>query len=290
MARSCVFAILHRASATHTQPTNTADKRKLSRALLPVCALLACALASAMADTATCEQPLVFPNAAALASALGSFVVQASAEAVARHGQFVVAFSGGSLPVTLAAAMLPRRDEVDWKAWQVWFVDERHVPLTHADSNFKAVSDALLAHVPIPAANVHAIDASGSVEQAADSYEAALVQNAGRLDLVLLGMGPDGHIASLFPGHALLGEKIKRVAPISDSPKPPPGRITMTLPVINDARACAFVVTGASKADVVAQSAIPWEQVAGVPYPAALVRPRNGTLTWFLDADAAAKL
>lgn len=104
-----------------------------------------------------------------------------------------------------------------------------------------------------------------------------------KFDLLLLGMGPDGHTCSLFPGHALLAEDKVLVAPIADSPKPPPRRITMTYPLINNARACVFAMSGAGKADMVKRILGDGEQL-----PAGLVRPTNGTLTWILDEAAAA--
>jgi len=239
-----------------------------------------------------CERfpPHVFPTSDLLGVSLGEFVALAARDAVRDRGRFVVAVAGGSLPKLLAASLaLLKRDEVDWSRWDVWMVDERHVPLDDADSNYKAVLDALAAsHVEIPAENVHPLNPHVSVQQAAGQYEELFTKTVDRFDLVMLGMGPDGHVASLFPGHALLAETKSKVAFIEDSPKPPPRRITFTFPVINNARACAFVVTGESKAQVVAQSIHPPEGIAKLP--AAMVEPTNGSLHWFLDAAAASKL
>ena len=180
---------------------------------------------------------------------------------------------------------------------QVFYADERAVPLDHADSNHRALSEALYRHVPIPAAHIHPIDAAllGDLDELADAYEQELVRefaqrDAARFpvfDLVLLGVGPDGHTASLFPGHALLSEDARWVAHIADSPKPPARRVTLTFPVLNHAARVALVAAGAGKADVLAR-------VLDAPeegLPAARVRPASpGQLVWFVDAAAAARL
>lgn len=156
----------------------------------------------------------------------------------------------------------------------------------------------LLDQVPIPPGNVYAINDALSAEGAADDYETCLrhlvknkvleVSESGfpKFDLMLLGMGPDGHVASLFPGHPLLNEKEKWVTFIKDSPKPPPERITFTYPVINASSCIAMVVTGTGKSDAV-QTAL--GSNASGTLPVELVSP-EGELTWFLDKNAASKL
>ena len=313
--------------------------------------LIALVLPGMSAYESACERhaPNVFGNASMLADRLGDFVVDASKRAVAERGRFVVAIAGtslpcalrrrprgptlggragGSLPATLANALLPRQHLVDWARWDVWMVDERHVPVSHADSNYKACVDALFGHVAVPRANVHAANAGVPVDESAREYQAAFVRSVadGRFDLVLLGMGPDGHVASLFPGHALLGEVEKVVAPIADSPKPPPERITFTLPVLNRARECAFVVVrlcsqapscahthactrGRRRAQARptswrarskdgASSRHPWWCGRHCPQPPRSTNangvvgkePTSGALHWFLDAEAASML
>ncbi len=237
----------------------------------------------------------VFASTQSLSSALGAYIAQRSAAAVAEQHRFTVAFSGGSLP-GLASAVLtqpPLRDQVAWSAWQLFFADERCVPLTDAESNYRLVQEELLQKVTIPPEQVYAIQPELDPAAAAQAYQAALTQcfqtqppNLPHFDLILLGMGPDGHTASLFPHHPLLRETTAWVAPILDSPKPPPARITLTLPVLNAARAVAFVITGASKAQALAQAfdpQTPWGAV-----PTGLVRPTNGELIWFADEAAAA--
>jgi len=154
--------------------------------------------------------------------------------------------------------------------------------------------------VPIPPGNVYAINDTLSAEGAADDYETRLRELVSKgvitlsptsgfpkFDLILLGMGPDGHVASLFPGHPLVHENKRWVAFIKDSPKPPPERITLTFPVINSCAYAALVVTGKDEADAV--HSVLGKSENPVKLPAALVSP-EGELKWFLDKDAASKL
>lgn len=179
----------------------------------------------------------------------------------------------------------------------VYFSDERAVPFDNEDSNYKLVNDEFLSKVPIPESNIHKIDTSllESIEELADEYESQLVRSfaskdAARFpifDVILLGMGPDGHTASLFPGHALLSETTGWVVSIEDSPKPPPRRITLTLPVINHAARVVFVATGAAKQDILHE--VLDEPEKGLP--CSRVRPAYpGALHWFVDDAASAKV
>ncbi|KAL9374670.1 hypothetical protein Peur_031549 [Populus x canadensis] len=221
----------------------------------------------------------------------------------------------------------PHVDSIDWSKWQVFWVDERVVPKDHPDSNYKLAFDGFLSKtleigippngemlkisdhestnalanlVPIPPGNVHAINDALSSEGAADDYETCLkhlvhtgvinissLSGFPKFDLMLVGMGPDGHVASLFPGHPLLKENQKWVTHITDSPKPPPERITFTFPVINSSAYIALVVCGAGKASIV-QTALGKSQNSEV-FPVQMVSP-EGELKWFLDKDAASKL
>lgn len=150
--------------------------------------------------------------------------------------------------------------------------------------------------MPIPRENIHTIDPEllDDLEELSDAYEKQLIQEFAQrdsarfpvFDLILLGVGPDGHTASLFPGHELLSEKDRWVAYIEDSPKPPPRRITLTLPVINHASRIAFVATGAGKVHTL--SAILDSPDQGLP--AARVRPAQGQLVWFVDDPASAEV
>ncbi|KAK7350960.1 hypothetical protein VNO77_10047 [Canavalia gladiata] len=235
-----------------------------------------------------------------LAVALAKYVADLSNKFTAERGAFTVCLSGGSLINYLRKLLEPPYvDSLEWSKWHVFWLDERVVPKTHEDSNYKLAFDGLLSKVPIPPGNVYAINDALSAEGAADDYETCLrhlvksnvilssASGFPKFDLQLLGMGPDGHVASLFPGHPLLQENKKWVTFIKDSPKPPPERITFTFPVINSSAYAALVVTGSGKADAV-HSVLRGSQNS-VKLPAALVSP-EGELKWFLDKGAASKL
>jgi len=242
-------------------------------------------------------QPLVwsFPSTAEVSSALAAFVSRTSDQAIKAHGRFTVALSGGSLPKILAAALKSRQD-VDWSRWHVFYADERCVPLDHEDSNHFLCKKELLDFVPIPKDQIVPInpDLIKDPAAAARDYQARMAAKFSlgdghkypAFDLILLGIGPDGHTCSLFPEHALLKERELWVASILDSPKPPPARITLTFPVLNAARAAAFVATGAGKKEMLAR--ILDENDRAIP--ASLVKPVQGQVHWFLDDAASANL
>ncbi|KAI0321119.1 6-phosphogluconolactonase [Amylostereum chailletii] len=236
-----------------------------------------------------------FPTAQALSDALADFILKAQKEALDKRGKFTIALSGGSLPSALTS--LIGKPGVKWDKWQVFYADERVVPLDHEDSNHKLVTDLLFSKVPIPQTHIHTIDTTllGDLEELADAYEKELIQefaqkDAARFpvfDLILLGTGPDGHTASLFAGHELLSEDDRWVAYIEDSPKPPAKRITFTYPVLNHATRVAFVAIGEAKQEIMKE--ILDEPERGLP--AARVRPVSpGQLYWFTDTAAAGKL
>ncbi|KAL1843427.1 hypothetical protein VTJ49DRAFT_1777 [Mycothermus thermophilus] len=240
-----------------------------------------------------------FPTVDALASALRAYVIHCQEAGLARHDVFKVAVSGGSLPKTLAQALLApptsEADTVKWDRWEIFFADERAVPLDHPDSNYGLLKAELLDKLPAEAGQptVHPIDveALDDAQELADRYEQLLVKSfAGRdsvrlpiFDLLLLGCGPDGHTCSLFPGHELLREETAWVAPIEDSPKPPPRRVTLTLPVVTHAVRVAFVATGAGKREVMKQIF----DNEGYGLPCAIVNEGTGErCSWFVDNDA----
>lgn len=236
-----------------------------------------------------------FAESAALSQELGRAVAEASAAAAARGTPFTVAISGGSLPKLLAAGLLGIPD-VDYSSWRVFFADERVVPLDHADSNYKACNEALFCRAgsgksKLSAEHIYTVDPSLSAEKAAAAYSKHLQAVFGVLpssvptfDLVLLGMGPDGHTASLFPDHPLLHVSDRWVAHIEDSPKLPPKRITLTLPVLNAARQVFFVCTGAGKSANLAVAL----GVSHGSVPAGMVQPIAGDLVWYVDDAASA--
>jgi 6-phosphogluconolactonase len=203
---------------------------------------------------------LVFASNTEVSAWLDENVARLSREAIARSGKFIIAVSGGSLPVVLASKLKDNKD-VDWSQWHVFFADERCVPLDHADSNYLLTKDSLLKFVPIPESQVYAINENfvSDPPQAAADYQKQLETVFGlsfasgsfpEFDLILLGMGPDGHTCSLFPGHPLLQERLLWVSSLTDSPKPPPSRITLTYPVLDAAKNVVYVTTGGGKAEI----------------------------------------
>lgn len=239
-----------------------------------------------------------FSGTDTLAPALRSYVAQCQNAGISRHGVFKVAVSGGSLPATLARALLApaanSADELQLGKWEIFFADERAVPLDHADSNYALLKSEFLDKIPegTEKPKVHPIDTEylNDTQELADQYEQTLVRSfASRdsvklpiFDLILLGCGPDGHTCSLFPGHELLRERTAWVAPIEDSPKPPPKRITLTLPVVTHAVHVAFVATGGGKKEIMKEI---FEGGNGLP--CALVNEDTGDrCTWFVDHAA----
>ncbi|KAH0978724.1 hypothetical protein GBA52_005901 [Prunus armeniaca] len=232
---------------------------------------------------------------------LAKYTADLSAKFVKERGAFTVVLSGGSLIDALRKlAEAPYKDSVDWSKWHVFWVDERVVKRDHVDSNYKLALDGFLSKVPIPPGQVYAINDALSAEGAADDYETCLKHLVQRnviatskttgfpkFDLMLLGMGPDGHLASLFPGHPLVNEKNKWVTCIKDSPKPPPERITFTFPVINSAAYNAMVVTGEGKASAVCTALGKSQHSETLP---AQLLSAEDELTWFLDKSAASNL
>ena len=225
--------------------------------------------------------------------------VHAAAELVAAlsreraQSSFTVALAGGSTPRPLyqALAAPPYARSVDWARWQVFWGDERCVPPGHQESNYRMAREALLDRVPVPAGQVHRVRGEADPQEAAAEYEAAVrrVLGGGRpaFDLVLLGMGDDGHTASLFPGTDALREE-RRLVVANWAPHLRAHRVTFTLPLINAARHVAFLVTDGSKAEAVKRVLEP--STGEAPMPAALVRPEAGALHWFLTEQAASLL
>ncbi|MEO7319599.1 MAG: 6-phosphogluconolactonase [Chthoniobacteraceae bacterium] len=200
-------------------------------------------------------------------------------EAIAERGLFRVALAGGETPRAVHEALAGKK--VDWSHVQVTFGDERCVPPEDADSNYRMAKESLFDRVSIPDGNVFRIRGEIAPEEAAREYENKLAAVAARFgetryvhDLVLLGMGPDGHTASLFPGSLALDETVRNIIPATGS-KPPPQRITMTFPLLNAARKVCFLVKSAEKLPLVEQI------VAGdETLPAGRVRSRS--VTWLV--------
>ncbi|KAF2756546.1 nagb/rpia/CoA transferase-like protein [Pseudovirgaria hyperparasitica] len=236
-----------------------------------------------------------------LARNLRSFVLDAQNVAIERHEVFRVGVSGGSLPKVLAKALLQSKsssptDQVQFAKWRIFFADERAVPLDHEDSNYKLLKDELLDKIPeeMGKPTVFPIDVEylDDTQEMADQYEKTLVKEfASRdsvklpmFDLLLLGCGPDGHTCSLFPGSPLLRETDAWVLPIDNSPKPPPKRITISLPVATHGIKIAFVATGGGKKEIMRQI---FDTEEGHSLPSGLVNSfGQDRVSWFTDSPA----
>ncbi|MFT3839752.1 MAG: 6-phosphogluconolactonase [Myxococcaceae bacterium] len=226
-------------------------------------------------------EQLTFDGAQQMAEAMAARFVSEAQKAIAARGRFVVGLTGGSAAKTLYPTMLG--SPCDWSRVHFFFGDERKVPPDHPECNFRAVRDAWLSKPQ--GVHIHAVHTELAAEAAAEEYASELAPFL-PFDVVHLGMGPDGHVASLFPGHPLLDEKKLDVSWLGDSPKPPPVRITVTLPVLAQARQLWFLVQGAPKAEAV-RAAL---KDPSSKLPAALAHRSAKQSVWFLDKPAAAQL
>jgi 6-phosphogluconolactonase len=239
-----------------------------------------------------------YPNKSALVTAVGDRLIAAITDAVQKRGQALVVLTGGGTGIGLLEHVRDNGDAIDWSKVHLFWGDERYVPEDDDDRNDKQARGALLDHIDIPAANVHAMPASDGefgddLDAAALAYEQVLAANADDadadapdFDVHLLGMGGEGHINSLFPHTPAVRETSRLVVGVADSPKPPPRRITLTLPAVQRSREVWLVVAGADKADAVAAA------VGGADpddVPAAGAKGREATV-WLLDDEAASKL
>ena len=201
----------------------------------------------------------------------------------------IIGVSGGSLPKFLVQGInTDFGKEIEWSKVTFIFCDERMVEFENAESTF-GLYKKLLEGSPIKEEQFLKVDVELDVISAARDYEEkikTLMGDQPKADLLLLGMGPDGHTCSLFPGHDLLDEKNKIVSPINNSPKPPPERVTLTLPIINSAKAVAFVSTGEGKKEIIQEVL----KEKNNSYPATLVNPTNGILHWIIDKPAGSLL
>jgi 6-phosphogluconolactonase len=240
----------------------------------------------------------IFADAEAVSHAAAAEFIRCGADAISRRGRFWVALSGGSTPQRLYRLLSgpPYRDQIDWTKVEVFWGDERCVPPDHKDSNYRMAHEALLEGVPIPGSQIHRIQAErADRDSAARDYQnetarVARIAPSGdppQFDLVLLGMGPDGHTASLFPFTTALKEKTRWVV-VNYVPKFATDRITMTLPILNRTREALFLVAGADKAEPLT------EVLEGPPQPdklpSQLIQPGAGPVVWYVDRAAAARL
>jgi 6-phosphogluconolactonase len=240
----------------------------------------------------------IFDRAEDLAQAAAEAFVESAQQAIARSGRFAVALAGGSTPKRLyrLLADAPYCRQIDWSRLLIFWNDERAVPPDHPESNYKMAWDALLGRVPIDPAHVWRMRGEArDADQAAADYQQQIAAAlevpaegpAPSLDLILLGIGDDGHTASLFPFTEALEEPYRWVT-ANHVPQKQMNRLTMTLPILNGAGRVVFLVTGANKATVL-RKILEGPRETG-RLPAQAVRPTDGQLLWMVDRDAAAEL
>ena len=235
-------------------------------------------------------------SAEALSRAAAGQFLRVTTAAVRARGRCSVALSGGSTPKSVyrVLAYEPYRSQVRWDQIEFFWGDERHVPPDHADSNYRMVDETLLSRVPVHPQSMHRVHTeSADAARAAQEYEDEMRASFGggdttpRFDLVLLGVGTDGHTASLFPGTPALAEQRRWcvahwVSALNTH------RITMTLPVFNAAREVLFIASGAEKAAIVRQ--VLRDRDISPPFPAQMIEPVDGNVAWMLDRAAARDL
>ena len=237
----------------------------------------------------------IYPDINSLSHEAAQFIVRLANEATVSRGRFSIALSGGSTPKVLYGlfATEPYLGQINWPSVEIFWSDERCVPPDDAESNYAMAKEVLLSKIPIQPHQVHRMPAEKpDRDAAAQEYSLEMQRVFGTngvpaFDLIQLGMGPEGHTASLFPHQPSLHEQQRLVIPVS-VPKPPPLRLTFTPPILNAPRHVLFLVTGSEKADAV--QAVLEGSYQPDEYPAQIVRPTNGEVTWMLDTAAAGKL
>ena len=247
---------------------------------------------STSTSTSTSTTVVVHPTRASLADATAARLVVALLDAQNHRGVAHVSLTGGTMgsEIVRSLAAEPARAAVDWSKVHVWWGDERYLPHGHPERNCQQNDDAGLLTLGLVTAHVHRIpgpDRSRSVEDSAADYAETLRRDGnGRFDVMVLGVGPDGHCASLFPHHPAADTTGTPTVAVHDSPKPPPTRVSLTREALERSREVWFVVSGADKADAVRRG------VEGAPFeeaPSANVHGEERTL-WLVDEEAAAGL
>lgn len=238
----------------------------------------------------TAREVIVYADVDAVAQATAARLLLRIGDTLAHRDRSDVVVTGGTVGIaTLAAASAsPLAPAIDWTDVHVWWGDERFVAAGHADRNEHQAQDALLAALPLPEENIHRMgtdDEFDSAEDAAAAYaQEYAAAGSPAFDVLMLGLGPDGHVASLFPGHPGYGATGAAAIAVHDSPKPPPTRVSLTLETINGAHEVWVIAAGAPKADVVARSLR-----GDTELPGAAVNGRERTL-WLIDAAAATRI
>jgi 6-phosphogluconolactonase len=236
----------------------------------------------------------ILNSADELADVAARAIVDQARQAVSTKKNFTIALSGGSTPKRLYELLAnPAREflkEMPWAQTVFFWTDERNVPPDHADSNYRMTWEAMLAHVPVVSSNIHRFltehnDPELIARNYQDQLELSFATSLPRFDLILLGLGPDGHTASLFPGTTAVSEVDRWVvAPWVEKFRS--FRLTMTLPVLNNAAHVIFLVSGEDKASILREVL----SDGSIPLPAQMIRPTSGELTWLVDKSAASKL
>jgi 6-phosphogluconolactonase len=240
---------------------------------------------------------LVHPDKQALAASVAARFITKTVDILDELDQANIVLTGGSIGIAVLASInsSPARDTIDWSRIHFWWGDERWVDSDSNERNDVQAREALLDHIDVPAGNIHpfaASDEGGSIEDAVEAYAVELAEHAPdgarwpRFDITFLGVGPDGHIASLFPDRSGIKETEASVISVSDSPKPPPERLSLTRPVINGSDRVWLVLAGADKASALGLA------LAGASYtevPVAGAKGRKRTV-FFVDKDAAGEV
>lgn len=236
----------------------------------------------------------ILPNADSLAKAAADYIIEVAAKAIAKSGRFSIALSGGSTPRALyqLLAAEPYIKQINWQNVHFFWGDERCVPPDDADSCYRMARESLLNHISTPAAQIYRIHGELKPAEAAEDYEKTLraffLADLPCFDLILLGMGDDGHTASLFPNTTALDETDKWVTSNYVTTVKQNWRVTLTAPAINAAANIAFLVSGLGKAERLQQ--VLHGEYQPRELPSQLINPTEGNLIWFIDQPAAAKL
>jgi 6-phosphogluconolactonase len=237
----------------------------------------------------------IFRDSEATSYKAAELIVSLSARSIAKKGTFVLALSGGSTPRMLYELLAggQHRRLCDWKHIHIFWVDERFVPHTHRESNFRLIYETLLLPASVPETNIHPVqtnvpsasDAAALYEKEIVNFFAPLTDGMPVFDCILLGIGEDGHTASLFPGNRVLREQDRFAVPVDDTTHTHP-RITLSLPVLNHAENIIFLVSGKRKAPTVRKIV----RKENPSLPASMIQPAHNNLFFFLDRDAASLL
>ena len=237
----------------------------------------------------------VFENLDLLSQAAAKLFIETSAQAILRRGRFLVALSGGNTPTELykLLAQSPYKEQIDWLRIHAFWGDERCVPIGDSENSYRQAYDVLLSHVPIPAENIHRVESSLEPAEAAKDYANVLKRFASptldwpRFDLALLGMGEDGHTASLFPGSEV-NVSTSTLAVTAEYQNRPANRVTFDSACVNSARRIVFLVSGESKGQTLAN--VLYGGYDPEQLPAQRIRPTDGEVIWMVDKLAAKQL